>query len=398
MLALDGGAASSATIIDAALDVGMETRVEATLEAFERAIETWRPTHLVIDLGLDDVDGIEVVHRLAALEYAGRVVVTGHLDRRVLEAVRRSGHAHGLSLTTLPLPLDLQHLREVFADAGEKEPFGSGRGDVTNAVTPSADDLARALDLRDVRVVYQPKVECRTGVVVALEGLARWHDARRGDVPASTFVALAEAHGLIHRLTDSVFREALTWFGAAFSASTVSLCLNVSARSLTDVGFPDHVEALCAEAGVDPSRLVIEVTETSSVPDQIAAGDVLTRFRIKGMAVALDDFGSGHSSLVQLARQPFSELKIDRAFVSTAAHSDDSRSIVRAIVGLGHSLDMGVTAEGIETAESLEAITEIGCDVMQGNFIALPMEADEVLEWVDARYPLLRSAGPRYAS
>jgi EAL domain-containing protein (putative c-di-GMP-specific phosphodiesterase class I) len=400
VLLLEGDAASSATIIDAALDVGMETRLERSFEALEGAIASWRPTHLVIDLSLTDVDGIEVVHRLADLGYAGTVVVTGALDRRVLEAVRRSGRSHGLSVSSLTLPVDGQHLREVLADHGDTAALGTegaGRDDAPSGAVPSAEDFARALELRDLRVVYQPKVDCRTGVVVALEGLARWHDARCGDVPAGTFVTLAEEHGLIHRLTESVFREALTWFGEHFSASTLVLCLNVSARSLDDLGFADHVEALCAEASVDPSRLVIEVTETSSVRDQIVAGDVLTRFRIKGMSVALDDFGSGHSSLVQLARQPFSELKIDRAFVSTAAHSDDSRNIVRAIVGLGRSLDMGVTAEGIETAQSLEAIAEIGCDVMQGNYIAPPMEADEVLEWIDSRYPLLRAATGRHA-
>jgi EAL domain-containing protein (putative c-di-GMP-specific phosphodiesterase class I) len=258
------------------------------------------------------------------------------------------------------------------------------------------DDLERALNEREIRVVYQPKLDCRTGSIVALEGLARWHDARLGEITPSVFVPLAETSGLIDHLTELVFGEAIGWFGEHFAGRAIVLCLNVSARSLDDVGFADWIEALCRGVHLDPSQLVLELTETSSVPDQALARDVLTRLRIKGMAVALDDLGSGHSSLVQLARQPFSELKIDRSFVSHAADSVDARTIVRAIVGLGHGLGMRVTAEGVEDAAGFEAITGLGCDVVQGTFIAPPMEGDDVLEWIDARAPLLR-AEPREA-
>jgi EAL domain-containing protein (putative c-di-GMP-specific phosphodiesterase class I)/CheY-like chemotaxis protein len=394
VLVLDGDPALTATVVEAAAAVGFETRAEKDVDRFMEAIDAWRPSHVLLDLNLDDMDGIEVVLHLAARGFSGAVIIISHLDRRVLEAARLSGLAHGLSVAGLLRPVEARRLGELLTDAGALA-YGPVPAAALDAPPASpgvgADELARALRLGDLRVVYQPKVDCRTGEVVALEGLARWHDARRGEIMPDVFVPLAEVSGHIDRLTDMVFEEALAWFGGHFAGTTLQLCLNLSARSLHDIALVDRIERLCIEASVDPSQLVLELTETSSVPDQTIARDVLTRFRIRGMSVGLDDFGSGHSSLVQLARQPFSELKIDRSFVMTATRSADSRSIIGAVVALGRSLGMRVTAEGVEDAATYDAMTDLDCDLLQGNYLGRPMEGDDVLEYLDARAPLLRS-------
>jgi EAL domain-containing protein (putative c-di-GMP-specific phosphodiesterase class I) len=127
--------------------------------------------------------------------------------------------------------------------------------------------------------------------------------------------------------------------------------------------------------------VVVELTETSAMRDPVAALDILTRLRMKGFQLALDDFGTGYSSLAQLARLPFSEIKIDQSFVSTLYRSRESRTIVNATIQLGHSLGLRVTAEGVEDRESFEILGELGCDLAQGFYIARPMMPDEIGAW-----------------
>jgi EAL domain-containing protein (putative c-di-GMP-specific phosphodiesterase class I)/FixJ family two-component response regulator len=394
LLVLDATASANATLVDVAETHGYETLVTTEVEAFMDLLGSWRPEVVAVDLELHETDGIEVIRRLAALPFEGTVILTSGLEARVLEAARQSALAHGLTVDCLSRPFDPAAVRDALGAADGDRAIRSAAdepGRQRQGVAVSAADLGQALGLGDLHVVYQPKFDCDTGVVMAVEALARWHDARFGEVGPDVFIPIAEAHGLIDRLTDFVIREALGWFGAHFGGTSLRLCLNLSARSLDDIALADHLEQLCRDASVDPAQVVLELTETSSIGDQEAARDLLTRLRIKGMSLAIDDFGSGHSSLVQLARQPFSELKIDQAFVRTVAASSDSRTIVQAIIGLARSLAMQVTAEGIEDQASHDALAAMGCDLMQGNFLAPPMPGEETLEWIDGRLPVLRT-------
>jgi EAL domain-containing protein (putative c-di-GMP-specific phosphodiesterase class I) len=247
------------------------------------------------------------------------------------------------------------------------------------------EDLDDALDLGRLSVAYQPKIDTLTGEVFAIEALARWHRPYEESVPPDDFVTLAEISGRIERLTDVVFVKSIRWFARNLASSALELCLNLSARSLTDRDLPDRLERMCQAAGLDPHRLVLEVTETSIASDSSVGHDVLAELRERGIRLALDDFGAGHASLLQLARHPFTDLKIDRALVGSVATEPQARAIIAAVVGLADDLGLRVIAEGVEDEATYGCLKELGCRRMQGNHLARVMEPQAVLAWLRQR-------------
>ena len=244
------------------------------------------------------------------------------------------------------------------------------------------DGFERALINGRLRMVYQPKVSLVNGRLRRVEALVRWDDPQFGAISPSKFVPLAEEHGLIDQLTNWGLRTTLRqWLSWQEQGVETCLAFNISALSLDHLDFPDLVERMCRALNVPTDRLVLELTESATQP-LVKLMDTLTRFRIKGIGLAIDDFGVGYSTLMQLRQLPFTELKIDRFFVEDAPTSKDSALIVKSIIDLAHGLGLTVTAEGVETAEQLRLLRELGCDTAQGFFVARPLEADSLKDWI----------------
>jgi EAL domain-containing protein (putative c-di-GMP-specific phosphodiesterase class I) len=241
----------------------------------------------------------------------------------------------------------------------------------------------RALSERRLHMAYQPKVALADGRLVRVEALVRWDDPDFGSVAPSRFVPLAEQHGLIGELTrwglETSLRQWHAWRGYGIDTC---IAVNISALSLEKLDFPDLVERTCQALDVPTDRLVLELTEGATQP-LINLMDTLTRFRIKGIGLAIDDFGTGYSSLLQLRQLPFTEVKIDRAFVSDLPGSNDCRLIIRCMIELAHGLGLSATAEGVETPEQLRALRELGCDLVQGYLISRPLDPDALPRWRD---------------
>jgi len=243
------------------------------------------------------------------------------------------------------------------------------------------DGFERALINHRLNMVYQPKIALTDGKLRRVEALVRWDDPKLGKVPPSRFVPLAERHGLIDQLTQWGLRTTLRqWINWRDHGLDTCIAFNISALSLEHLDFPDLVERMCRALNVPTDRLVLELTEGATQP-LIKLMDTLTRFRIKGIGLAMDDFGVGYSTLMQLRQLPFTEIKIDRFFVDDVVTSADSRAIVTSIIQLAHSLDLSVTAEGVETEAQLHLMCELGCDVAQGYWIAEPLEPGQLAEW-----------------
>ena len=242
--------------------------------------------------------------------------------------------------------------------------------------------LQRALDEQRLRMAYQPKICLRDGSLSQVEALVRWDDPELGPVKPSHFVPLAEEHGLIHELTQwglrTILRQWLDWCDEGLDTS---IAFNISALSLQHLDFPDLVERMCRALGVPTNRLVLELTEGATQP-LVRLMDALTRFRIKGIGLAIDDFGTGYSSLMQLRQLPFTEVKIDQAFVADVPHSRDSRLIIQAVTELAHGLGLTATAEGVETLDQLRIIRELGCDHVQGYLVSAPLEPSVLRPWI----------------
>jgi len=243
--------------------------------------------------------------------------------------------------------------------------------------------LKQAVDDHRLRMVYQPKVSLRNGSHSRVEALMRWDDPELGPIEPSRFVPLAEEHGLIDDLTlwglRTILRQWLDWREEGFDTN---IAFNISALSLQHLDFPDLVERMCRALDVPTDRLVLELTEGATQP-LVKMMDTLTRFRIKGIGLAIDDFGTGYSSLMQLRQLPFTELKIDQAFVCDLNRSSDCRLIIKTITDLAHGLGLIATAEGVETLDQLRMVHEIGCDYVQGYLISPPMEPAALKAWLN---------------
>ena len=165
----------------------------------------------------------------------------------------------------------------------------------------------------------------------------------------------------------------------------VTLSVNISAISLSHLDLFERIETHCRNMSILPERIIFELTETCAMKDPVSSLDILTRLRIKGFHLSIDDFGTGYSSMLQLARLPFSEIKIDKSFVMTASESKESCTVIKTNNDLGHGLGLYTSAEGIESLETLEYLRSIGCDLAQGYAIARPMSGPAVIEWLSNR-------------
>jgi len=224
-------------------------------------------------------------------------------------------------------------------------------------------DLRTAIERAELRVAYQPIVNNSGETVVGVEALCRWTHPERGEIAPSEFIPIAEQSGLIIALGEAVLRQACL-DGNAWPEITISV--NVSPLQFRRPDFVDVVERILAETGFDPTRLELEVTESTLLGNVDTAELAMFRLKALGVRLALDDFGTGYSSLLYLRRFPFDKLKIDRSFVHSIERAADAAAIVHAVVSLGRGLGMKVTAEGVETAEQQLFLRAAGVHMMQG--------------------------------
>lgn len=236
--------------------------------------------------------------------------------------------------------------------------------------------LHRAEDLGELSLVYQPKVSLRDGTIIAFEALLRWNSHELGPVSPAEFIPVAESTGLIDSIGDWVIleacRRAVQW--RSHAPDTV-VCVNVSARQLRHSRFTERLEEILRETGLAPGALELEITESVVISEPERAIACLRRIRDTGVGLVLDDFGTGYSSLSYLKRLPVNCLKIDRSFIKDLPDDPSDASLVRAILGLARSLEIGVVGEGVETRSQLDFLRDAGCDAAQGYFFAPPLVA-----------------------
>jgi EAL domain-containing protein (putative c-di-GMP-specific phosphodiesterase class I) len=242
-----------------------------------------------------------------------------------------------------------------------------------------AADLRRALERDELYLEYQPIVHLATGAIRGVEALARWRHPVHGLIGPSDFIPVAEETGLIvpigARVLEEACRQVATWQASLVGDRRIALSVNVSSRELREADFVASVLRVVAATGFDPAQLVLEVTETSLIDDLSEARRRLEQLREAGVRVAVDDFGSGYSSLGYLRRLPLDAVKIDRMFVAGLSASVQGRELALAVVRLVDTLDLPTIAEGIETAEELEYVRSLGVDYGQGYCFSHPLEA-----------------------
>ena len=321
-------------------------RSPPTTSEFREQFLANRPEMVALDLGMPGMDGVELLRFLAEENYRSPVLIVSGFDRRVLESAFRLGEALGLNMAgPVEKPVRLEELEAVLCRAqGNARPMTARR-----ELLSSFDGRSRS---SGCGWSTSPRSRCATAALTRVEALVRWDDPELGPVEPSRFVPLAEEHGLIDDLTQWGLRTILRqWLDWCDDGIDTCIAFNISALSLQHLDFPDLVERMCRALEVPTDRLVLELTEGATQP-LVKLMDTLTRFRIKGIGLAIDDFGTGYSSLMQLRQLPFTEVKIDQAFVADIVRSRDCRLIIQSIADLAHGLGLTATAEGVETSSS----------------------------------------------
>jgi len=371
LLVIDDEPAVGKTINMIASGCGYEVRVTSDAVSFLDQLQRWHPTHIALDLQMPVVDGIELLRILGGRRCPAKIVIVSGVEGRVVETARRLGLERGLAIPAVLLkPFRAAELRHLLDDLAVREDW--------NSVTA----LAEALSHDALLLEFQPKIDLRSWDAVGFEALARWQHPRHGVLMPDKFIPLAESAGMIDRLIDRMIELGLAQLAAWGAKVEGTLAINLSGRNVDDLAFADRLRDRCIERGIQPQRIVLELTESSAMTDPVRAMDILARLRLKGFRLSLDDFGAGFSSLLQLARLPFSELKIDKSFVRECDRSPEARAIVKSTIDLAHNLGLRAVAEGVESAGALQLIAELGCDLAQGYHIAKPMPAGEVPVWL----------------
>lgn len=350
---------------------------------FSAALEATTPSVIFLDLTMPETDGIELLHELASRKFEGPIILASGQDIRIVNTAQRLGRMLGLNMpTTLTKPVPLRSIYGIL-DAIRKE---------SRAVT--AHGIRSGIKNGEFHLHFQPKVTLVEGenyAITGAEALVRWNHPSLGPISPDQFIPLAEESGIICDLTTMVLDMAIAQMGVFQKEGLmIPISVNISPTDLTDLTLPDRIASCLEDHNVDPSRLVLEVTEQAAMSDVRAATEILTRLRIKNISVSLDDFGAGFSSLIEIYRMPLSELKIDQALVSDLDADPGARTVMKAIAALAGELGLPLCVEGIETEKTAEFLTSIGCRTGQGFYFSKPLPP-ELFKKFAHKYRMLHS-------
>ena len=351
-----------------------------TLRGLARDAAHDAPEVVLVDLDMPGMDGVEFIEHVVREQLVPAVVLVSALDAALLNTVQAMTRAYGLRVFgCVEKPLTLAKLQDVLSRSDDE------LHPATEAEAPDVpvESLRHALAQGNVLPWFQLQVEIANGKPVAVEALARWERRDGGVILPRHFVPVLEREGLAGALTEAMLDQGCRWLKRwEAQGLCLGLSVNVSPATLANQASADHYHRIVRAHGVDPSDVVLEITEGSVMTDAAATLGVLARLRLKGFGLSVDDFGTGYSSLSQLSQVPFTELKIDQVFVSGAHLHSRQRAMIEASLDLARKLGLAVVAEGVETVEEWRLLAELGCGMAQGHLIGRPVPGEALPEAV----------------
>jgi EAL domain-containing protein (putative c-di-GMP-specific phosphodiesterase class I) len=369
LLVMDDEPQICSFIENVASRLGFEVTCLVDSIRFMETLKAFAPSAIITDLKMPGCDGVRLLQSMKDADCQAQVIVISGMDQRVLSTAEKLGRSHGLKMVgVLQKPVKLADLELLLRNAMSAQRCFS------------QEDLKAAIANAELVVHYQPKIARDNGTwsIDGAEALVRWQHPLYGLVLPGEFLALAEESDLIGALTDHVLETSVfqiaSWMRRGLN---FKVAVNLSARLITDLEFPDRLRQLLQEHDVPGSKLILELTESAAMADPSKAMDVFLRLRMSEIGLSIDDFGTGFSSLKQLYELPFDEVKIDRTFVQELPGDDEARAIVRATIDMAHALGMTACAEGVETRSALEYLESVNCDQAQGFLISRAVPATE---------------------
>lgn len=334
---------------------------------------------LFCDLRMPGMDGMALLRQLSIMGFRGGIIISSALEQAVIDSVLLMGQTYGLHmLGSIRKPASAAQIQTLLV----KRQSASTADKNIQASSVTLDELRLALDKGEIQPWFQPKVSFSTGDWLGTEALARWHHSERGFISPIEFIPLAEQNGLIDRLTDTMFYQSMQsahlWAQRGLS---INLSMNLSTQSLLNASLFDTLLRYCKYWGVSPKMITLEVTESAFIEDVGRSLEMLSRMRMHGFGLSIDDFGTGYSSVQQLTILPFTELKLDRSFVSRCCEDKSSMAVVEYSLKLAQQLGLKSVAEGVEDEKTWQILAALGCDMCQGFFSARPMPENELEHW-----------------
>ncbi|MDH5425238.1 MAG: EAL domain-containing response regulator [Gammaproteobacteria bacterium] len=345
---------------------------------------------MVLDLNMPGMDGVEVIRQLGKTAQDIHLILISGYDKGVLHSAEKLAQEHNLNVVgSLTKPLEMASFISMLNSIDIEKSFPVYLVESENSPITVA-EIRQAIVNNEMELYYQPQIELRTNTLKGVEALVRWHHPTRGLITPGMFISIVEKEGLMGELTSSIINMAVNqsneWKKTGLN---ITISVNVSAENITSLLLPEQLSDLIKDHGLNPQSIVLEITERALMGELKTSLDILTRLRMKGFGLSIDDFGTGNSSLVLLHRVPFTELKIDMSFVKNMDRDLDARAIVETCVMLSHKLNMDCVAEGVENESIRRGLTLMGCDIGQGYLMAKPMAASQLIEWIENNnYPI----------
>lgn len=335
---------------------------------------------VLCDLDMPGMDGMEFLRHLANSHTQPlSIIIMSGLEPALINSVEKMARAYGLRLLgALEKPISLQKLGDVLAR--HFQPLDEHPVCALHPCT--LEEILQGVESKQFEPFFQPKLDFRSGHVHGAEALARWRHPQHGLLEPRDFIHVLESANQMESLTFLMLQEvAMASHLLHELGHNIVLSVNLSLTSLGDPTLADRITDAVRSAGVEPRQLLLEITETATKTDSAAALENLARLRMRGFGLSIDDYGTGSSSMQQLTRMAFTELKIDATFVQGVAENHAQQVLVASCIDIAHKLNAHCVAEGVETEADWLALKNMGCDTAQGFYIAKPMDLPALLEF-----------------
>ncbi|TVZ37609.1 EAL domain-containing protein (putative c-di-GMP-specific phosphodiesterase class I) [Alteromonadaceae bacterium 2753L.S.0a.02] len=345
---------------------------------------------LLVDLEMPVMDGVELIDHIAAKRLARGVIVMSAKDPKLISSVGLMAEAGGLAvLGCIQKPLSEAPLREAAAKYSPERPQHTES--TANSLVVSKNSILEAIAKNQFSLYYQPKLRVNNLMLKGVEALARWQVSAGEFISPIAFIDAAEQAGCIHKLTFHLLDQALAqkarWNAQGFK---FSLAFNLSPSLLHNESLVTEIEERLIAHGIATEEIILEVTENVMLGDVAKSLHILSRLRLKGFGIALDDYGTGFANAEQLMRIPATELKLDRCLVYGISEKPQLAKLITSTIQLASELDLETVAEGVEDKTDFDMLQEQGIDQIQGFFIAKPMPANMLANWIAKELSLIR--------